>query len=85
MLLCFLTQGSFLLVGLISEADSRGGAGDALPPPPHPPNIFCNRIVFCNNFEELQTELFKVERIVNNAPLTYVSPNTIETCLTPNH
>ena len=29
----------------------------------------------------------KVELIVNNAPLTltYVCPNTIETCLTPNH
>ena len=47
-------------------------------PPPHPS-------FFCNHFEELQTVLFEVELIINNAPLTYVYPNTIETCLTPNH
>ena len=29
--------------------------------------------------------LFEVELIINNAPLTYVYPNTIETCLTPTH
>ena len=40
---------------------------------------------FCSHFEELQTVLFEVERIINNAPLTYVYTNTIETCLTPNH
>ena len=34
---------------------------------------------------ELQNALFEVELIINNAPLTYVYPNTIETCLTPNH
>ena len=39
----------------------------------------------CNHFEELQTNLFEVELIFNNAPLTYVCPNTIELCLTPNH
>ena len=38
-----------------------------------------------NHFEELQTVLFEVELIINNAPLTYVYPNTIEICLTPNH
>ena len=27
---------------------------------------------FCKLFEELQTVLFKVELIINNAPLTYV-------------
>ena len=37
------------------------------------------------HFEELQTVSFEVELIINNAPLTYVYPNTIETCLTPNH
>ena len=48
--------------------------------------IFCNHLIFfCSHFEELQIELFEVELIVNNAPLTYVYPNTIETCLTPNH
>ena len=36
--------------------------------------------LFCNNFEELKTMLFEVELIINNAPLTYVYPNTIETC-----
>ena len=40
---------------------------------------------FCNHFKELQTVLFEVELIINNAPLTYVYQNTIETCLTPNH
>ena len=40
---------------------------------------------FCNHFEELQTVLFEVEMTINNAPLTYIYPNTIETCLTPNH
>ena len=39
----------------------------------------------CNHFEELQTVLFELELIINNAPLTYVHPNTIETCLTPYH
>ena len=29
--------------------------------------------------------LFEVQLVINNAPLTYVYPNTIETCLTPNH
>ena len=29
--------------------------------------------------------LFKVELIINNAPLNYVYPNTIKTCLTPNY
>ena len=29
--------------------------------------------------------LFEIELIINNAPLTYVYPNTIKTYLTPNH
>ena len=33
---------------------------------------------FCNHFEDLQTVLFEVELIINNAPLTYVYPNAIE-------
>ena len=40
---------------------------------------------FCHHFEELQTKLFEVELIINNAPLIYVYPNTIKTCLTPNY
>ena len=63
--------------------DSGSGAGGA-PPPPF--RYFLQSLnFFCNHFEELQTELLEVELIVNNAPLSYVCPNTIETCLTPNH
>ena len=47
--------------------------------------VFCNHLLFCNHFEELQTVLSEVELIINNAPLTYDYPNTIGTCLTPNH
>ena len=47
--------------------------------------FFANTFFIYNHFEELQTVLFEVELIINNAPLTYVYPNTIETCLTPNH
>ena len=41
--------------------------------------------IFCSHFEVLQTVLFEVELIINNALLTYVYPNSLETCLTPNH
>ena len=50
--------------------------------------IFCSHLLvvfFCSHFEELQTVLFEVELIINNAPLTYIYPNTIKTFLTPNH
>ena len=40
---------------------------------------------FCDRFEELQTVFIEVKLIINNAPLTYVYPNTIKTYLTPNH
>ena len=46
---------------------------------------FLQSFVFCNNFEELETKLFEAELIINNAPLIYVYPNTIKTCLTPNY
>ena len=52
---------------------ARGGA--SLP-------IFCNHLFFCNHFEELQTVLFEVELIINNALLTYAYSNTTETCYT---
>ena len=42
-------------------------------------------LVFFNHFEELQTVLIEVKLIINNAPLTYVYPNTIKTYLTLNH
>ena len=57
----------------------------APPLPHHYPYFLQSLKFFCNHFEELQIELSEVELIVNNAPLTYVCPNTIETCLTPNH
>ena len=47
--------------------------------------FFAVTCFFLNHFEELQTVLFEVELITNNAPLTYFYPNTIETCLTSNH
>ena len=55
----------------------EGGVGSA--------SFFCNRLFFWNHFEELQTVLFEVELVINNAVLTYVYPNTIATSLTPNH
>ena len=54
------------------EADT-GGRGLFLQP----------LVFFCNHFEELQTALF--ELIINNKPLTYLYPNTIETCFTFSH
>ena len=56
-----------------------GGDMGGAPPSPY----FLQSLVFCNYFEELQTILFKVELIINNTPLIYVYPNTIEACLTP--
>ena len=46
--------------------------------------FFATTCFFCDHFEELQTVLIKVKLIINNAPLTYVYPNTIKTYLTPN-
>ena len=62
----------------LSEADSRGRGGGRSP-------FFAATYFFCNNFEKLQTVLFEVELIINNKLLTYLYPNTIETCFTPNH
>ena len=42
-------------------------------------------LVLCNHFKEPEAVLFEVELIINNEPFTYVYPNTIEICLTPNH
>ena len=61
------------------EADSGDGAGA------HAPLFLQSLVFFFNHFEGLQTVLFEVELIINNVTLTYVSSNTIERCLTPNH
>ena len=42
-------------------------------------------LFLCNHFEELQNMLIEVKLIINNAPLTYVYPNIIKTCLTINN
>ena len=47
--------------------------------------LFFFVFVFCNRSEELQTVFFEVKLIINNALLTYIYQNTIETCLTLNH
>ena len=62
-----------------ARGEFRGGAGSA-----HPP-FLCNHLFFWNRFEELQTVLIEVGQIINNALLTYVYPNTIETYLTISH
>ena len=48
-------------------------------------NVQVAEACFWNHFEELQAMLFEFELIINNAPLIYVYPNTIETCLTSNY
>ena len=53
-------------------------------PGAHTP-FFSQSLFFCYQFEELQTVRIEVKLIINNAPLTYVYPNTIKTYLTPNH
>ena len=37
------------------------------------------------NYEQLATVLLEVEFILNNRPLTYVYPDDLEECVTPNH
>ena len=46
-------------------------------PPPLPYFLQPLVVVFFNHFEELQTVLFEVELIINNASLTHVYPNYI--------
>ena len=64
---------------LVTEADLEGARGErALP-------VFCNHLFLCNHIGELQTLLFEVVLIIINAPLIFVYPDPIQTCLTPNH
>ena len=37
------------------------------------------------NYDEMMTVLLEIELIVNNRPITYVYPNELQECLTPNH
>ena len=53
---------------LIFRGGFKGGYGGRV----HPRPIICNHL-FRNQFEELQTILFTVERIINNPPLIYVN------------
>ena len=67
----------------LSEADSEGSHSTPLPLPPL--SFLQSLFFFPNHFKVLKTVLFEVELIINDAALTYVYLNTIETCLTPNH
>ena len=44
-----------------------------------------NQAEVCNHFKELQTKLFEVELIINDAPLIYAYSNTFKTYSIPNH
>ena len=68
----------FLCRGGCKVGARRGGEGTC-------PPYFLQSLVFCNHFRELETVLFEVELIINNALLPYVYPNTTETFLTPNN
>jgi len=37
------------------------------------------------NYDQMLTILQEIESIINNRPITYVYPNDLETCVTPNH
>ena len=60
------------------EDEGKGGGASSS-------SYFLQLLIFCNHFEELQTKLFAVELIINNAPLLYVYSNTIEACLTSDY
>ena len=58
--------------------EGRGGGG-SLP-------LFSQSLgFFCDHFEELPIVFIEVKLIINNAPLTYLYPNTIKAYLTRNH
>ena len=61
----------------ITEVDLERAAGVRAPP-------FFYHLFFYNHFEQQQTVLTEVKLIFNNAPLTYVYPDTIKTFLTSN-
>ena len=54
-----------------SEVDLRVDPEGTCPP------YFLQSLVFCSHFEELETLLFKVKLVINNAPLTYIYPNKV--------
>ena len=57
--------------------DLRGGGKASL--------IFAITCFFTIVLKNYKIEFFKVELIINNAPLICVYPNTIKICLTPNN
>ena len=69
---------SMFLANYRNKSTGKGAGGACVP-------YFLQSLVFCSPFEELQTELFEVELIINNTSLTYVDSNTIRICLSPNH
>ena len=77
-------SGSYQVINRAGFRGGRGGGGRVAGVAPPPPLFFVITCFFCNPFEELETVLSEVELIINNAPLTYVYRNTIETCLTYN-
>ena len=64
----------------LSEVDLEEGPGVR----PYQ-SFVCNHLFFRNHFEELQTALIIVKLIINNAPVTYLYPNTTKKYFTPNH
>ena len=63
-----------------SGSIAGGGGGGTCPP------FFCNHLLFLKPLWRTANKLlFEVELIINNKFLTYVYPNTIQTCFTPNH
>ena len=61
----------------ITEMDYEEGAVGARAP------IFLQSLFFCDHFEQLQTVVIEVKLIINNAPLTYIHPNSIKEYLIP--
>ena len=72
----------FFCIGLVTQLNS---SVLGVAPPTFPPPLFLAITFLCDHFEELQTVLNEVKLIIDNAPLTYVYPNTTKTYLTSNH
>ena len=69
----------YVAVVILRRGGFKRGRGERVP------SLFFTITCFCNHSAEAETVLCKVELIINNAPLTYIYPNTIQTCLTLSH